>query len=261
MIPLDSGYLYGYGVFETIDVYGAKPVFFEEHMKRLISSSLLIDLEFQFDVSRILMDCNKMIKENSMDTGALRITHSKGSKNNNLIITGRENHYGDKIYQQGVSLNISDYIRNEQSLLVSVKSNNYLENLLILKMSKNKGFNESIFFNTKGYLAEGCMSNVFFIKNEKVYTPATVNGLLAGIVRNKVIELLKTEKISFEQGNYDKDLFLNADEIFITNSLMEIMPVNRVEDHHYFVGNKGLSNKLKVLYKEHYYKIRRSENE
>lgn len=254
MIPLDPGYLYGYGVFETINVYDAKPAFFGEHIKRLESSSLLIDLECQFDVSGILMDCFKMIKENSMDTGALRITHSKGSTNNNLIITARENHYGDKIYQQGVSLNISDYVRNERSLLVNIKSNNYLENLLILNMGINKGFNESIFFNSKGYLAEGCISNIFFAKNKKVYTPAIDNGLLAGIIRNKVIELLKAEKISIEEGYYYKESLLDADEVFITNSLMEIMPVNRIGHQPFSVENEGFTNQLKALYKEHYYR-------
>lgn len=223
-------------------------------MKRLISSSSLIGLEFAFDDTQILNDCNKMIKENRFDYGALRITHSKGSKHNNLIITARENNYGDKIFQKGVSINISDYRRNERSLLVNVKSNNYLENLLILNMSRNKGFNESIFFNTKGYLAEGCMSNIFFIKNEKVYTPATDNGLLTGIVRNKVIELLKTHEMPVEEGYYHKESLLDADEIFITNSLMEIMPVNRVGRHPFSVGNEGLTNHLKALYKQHYYK-------
>jgi len=251
---LDPGYLYGYGVFETLNVYESKVIFFQEHMNRLKSSSSLIGLEFAFDDTEILNDCNKMIKENHFDCGALRITHSKGSKHNNLIITARENNYGQKIFQNGVSINISDYQRNENSLLVTVKSNNYLENLLILNMGINKGFNESIFFNTKEYLAEGCISNIFFVKDKKVYTPATDNGLLAGIVRNKVIELLKKHKIPVEEGYYHKESLLDADEIFITNSLMEIMPVNRVGRHPFSVGNEGFTNHLKTLYKQHYYK-------
>lgn len=253
MIPLDPGYLYGYGVFETLNVYESKVVFFPEHMERLKSSSALIGLEFTFDDTQILNDCHKVIKENRFEYGALRITHSKGSQHNNLIITARENHYGEKIFQKGVSINISDYKRNENSLLVTVKSNNYLENLLILNRGINKGFNESIFFNTKEYLAEGCMSNIFFIKDKKVYTPATDNGLLAGIVRNKVIELLKTHNIPVEEGYYHKASLLNADEIFITNSLMEIMPVNRIGRHPFAVGNEGLTNHLKALYKQDYY--------
>jgi len=246
--------LYGYGVFETINVFESKVIFFQEHMERLKSSSSVIGLDCDFDDVRISNDCNEMIKKNHLDSGALRITHSKGSKQNNLIITARENHYGEKIFQKGLSINISDYRRNEKSLLVTVKSNNYLENLLILNMSINKGFNESIFFNSKGYLAEGCISNIFFTKNKKVYTPAIDNGLLSGIVRNKVIELLKAKKIPVEEGYYDKASLLDADEIFITNSLMEIMPVNRIGHQPFSVGNEGFINHIKALYKEHYYK-------
>ncbi|MGV8906935.1 MAG: aminotransferase class IV [Acetobacterium sp.] len=246
--------MYGYGVFETINVHDNQVIFFAEHMERLKSSSVLIGLKCEFNDAQILADCHKMIEKNNLSCGALRITHSKGNKKNHLIITARENHYGEKIFQRGVSLNISDYKRNEKSLLVSVKSNNYLENLLILNKSINKGFNESIFFNSKEFLAEGCISNIFFVKNKKVYTPAKDNGLLPGIVRNKVIELLKAEKIPFEEGYYNKALLLDADEIFITNSLMEIMPVNRVGHQSFFIENEGLTNHLKTLYKQHYYK-------
>jgi 4-amino-4-deoxychorismate lyase len=252
-VPVDQGYLYGYGVFETINIFESKAIFFAEHMERLKSSSAVIGLRCDFDDDRILSDCNDMIKKNHLDSGALRITHSKGSKQNNLIITARENHYGEKVFQKGLSINISDYRRNEKSLLVTVKSNNYLENLLILNRSINKGFNESIFFNSQGYLAEGCISNIFFIKNKKVYTPAADNGLLSGIVRNKVIELLKVEKIPIEEGYYDKASLLAADEIFITNSLMEIMPVNRVGHQPFAVEKQGFTNHIKALYKQRFY--------
>ena len=247
-------------MFETVNVYENKVVFFAEHMERLKSSSLLIGLKCDFDELQILSDCHKMIKKNHLYCGALRVTHSKGNKKNHLIITARENHYGEKIFEKGVSLNISDYRRNEKSLLVSVKSDNYLENLLILNMGINKGFNESIFFNSKGYLAEGCISNIFFVKNKKVYTPATDNGLLSGIVRNKVIELLKAEEIPFEEGYYNKALLLDADEIFITNSLMEIMPVNRVGHQSFFIENEGLTNHLKVLYRQYWLRCQNSNS-
>ncbi|WP_050740119.1 aminotransferase class IV [Acetobacterium bakii] len=247
---MDQGYLYGYGVFETINVVASKVIFFAEHMKRLKSSSAVIGLQVTFDEDRILRDCNDMIKKNLMEIGALRVTHSKGSAQNNLIITARENHYGEKIVQKGLNINISDYRRNEKSLLVTVKSNNYLENLLILNRSINKGFSEAIFFNSQGYLAEGCISNIFFIKNKKVHTPAADNGLLSGIVRNKVIELLKVENIPIEEGYYSKASLLAADEIFITNSLMEIMPVNRVGHQPFFLENESFTNHIRALYKQ-----------
>jgi len=221
-------------------------------MARLKNSALLVGLNFDENYPPVLADCEKMIRKNQLDKGGLRVTLSKNTKKDSILITARENHYEDETFQHGVSIGISDYARNEQSLLVTVKSNNYLENLLILNESKSKGFNEAIFFNSKGHLAEGSMSNIFFIKNEKVYTPSRDNGLLSGIVRNKVIELLKHHEIPFEEGYYRKEVLMEADEIFITNSLMEIMPVRRVEDLEYPVKNESFTNHLKKMYKKEY---------
>ena len=251
-MTLDQGFLYGYGVFETINVGSGKPVFFQEHMERLKKSALLLGLDFEDKSAQALADCERLIKKNQMDKGGLRVTLSKGTKKDAIIITARENHYGDESFKQGVGICISDYARNEQSLLVSIKSNNYLENLLILNDSKKRGFNEAAFFNTKGYLAEGTMSNIFFIKDQKVYTPSKDNGLLPGIVRDKVIALLGKHKIAVEEGCYTRETLMNADEIFITNSLMEIMPVKQLENLKFQVTGESFTNYLKNLYKKEY---------
>lgn len=252
LIPLDQGFLYGYGVFETINIVKGQPVFFAEHMERLQKSALLVGLQLDPDCSRILADCEKMIQKNQLDSGALRVTLSKGTEQDNLLITARENNYGSAIYRQGVKICTSAYPRNEKSLLVRIKSNNYLENLLILNQSKSRGFNEAIFFNTSGYLAEGCMSNIFFVKNNIVHTPAEDCGLLSGILRNKVIALLKKHEMPVEEGQYTKEELMDADEVFITNSLMEIMPVSQVDDHSYLAGKKSLTRYLKKLYQQEY---------
>ncbi|WP_186842424.1 aminotransferase class IV [Acetobacterium fimetarium] len=252
LVPLDQGLLYGYGVFETINVSSGKLVFFQEHMERLKSSAALLGLEFGQTSEQLMVDCEKLIEKNQIDKGGLRVTLSKSEKKNAIIITARENHYGDEVFKQGVSIGVSDYARNEQSLLVAIKSNNYLENLLILNDSKKRGFNEAVFFNTKGYLAEGTMSNIFLIRDQKVYTPAQDSGILPGIVRDKVITLLKKHKIPVAEGYYTRETLMNADEIFITNSLMEIMPVKQLENLKFQVTSESFTNYLKNLYKKEY---------
>lgn len=249
-MPLDQGFLYGYGVFETINVSNSKPVFFDDHMERFKKSALVMGLHLQIAADQIWTDCEKIIEKNRMDRGGLRITLSKGIKADNLLITARENHYDREMFAQGLKICTNNYVRNEKSLLVSIKSNNYLENLLILNEAKAKGFNESIFCNTQGYLAEGCMTNLFFVKNKVVHTPALDCGLLAGILRDKVIQLLKVNGMAIEEGYYTKDQLLEADEVFITNSLMEIMPVNQVEGQLFPVGEKTLIDQLNKLFQE-----------
>jgi len=249
-IPLDQGFLYGYGVFETINVAQGKPVFFEDHIARLKQSALAMGLSLTVHPDQIQADCQKIIAKNEIKRGGLRVTLSKGLTADNLLITARENHYDCQMFEQGVKICTSDAVRNEKSRLVSIKSNNYLENLLILNEAKASGFSEAIFYNTQGYLAEGCMTNIFLIKNGTVCTPARDCGLLAGIVRNRVIQLLKANHIPVAEGYYTRAQLMAADEVFITNSLMEIMPVNQVDDWCYGIGPETLTDRINALFQQ-----------
>ncbi len=249
-IPLDQGFLYGYGVFETINVAQGNPVFFNDHMERLKQSALVMGLKLTCHPDQIRYECQQIIAKNAMIRGGLRVTLSKGLKADNLLITARENHYTRQMFAQGVKICTSDTIRNEKSRLVTIKSNNYLENLLILNEAKARGFSEAVFYNTQGHLAEGCMTNIFLIKNGTVYTPARDCGLLAGIVRNRVIELLKANHIPIAEGYYPKDQLLAADEVFITNSLMEIMPVNQIDERCYRIGPETLTARIDELFQQ-----------
>ena len=94
------------------------------------------------------------------------------------------------------------------------------------------------------------MTNLFFIKNGIVYTPARDCGLLAGIVRNRVIELLKANHIPIAGGYYPKDQLRAGDEVFITNSLMEIMPVNQIDERCYRIGPETLTARIDELFQQ-----------
>ncbi|WP_286945570.1 aminotransferase class IV [Acetobacterium sp. UBA5834] len=249
-IPLDQGFLYGYGVFETINVAQGKLVFFEDHMERFKQSALVMGLKLTIHPDQIRSECQQIIDKNAMIRGGLRVTLSKGLTADNLLITARENHYDRRMFEQGVKICTADTIRNEKSRLVSIKSNNYLENLLILNEAKALGFSEAVFYNTQGHLAEGCMTNIFLIKNGQVGTPARDCGLLAGIVRNRVIDLLKTNQIPIAEGYYSSDCLLAADEVFITNSLMEIMPVKQLDKRCYGVGPETLTARIDGLFQQ-----------
>ena len=105
-----------------------------------------------------------------------------------------------------------------------------------------------IFLNSKGQLAEGSLSNLFFIKDNVIYTPADDCGLLPGIMRHKVVELLEENTISCQKGHYSLEELLAADEVFVTNSLMEIMPVNRIDDQVFKVGLDTSLARIRTLY-------------
>lgn len=220
-------------------------------MKRLASNSQEIRLNFQLEHTQVYDYCNELISYNEINNCGIRITYSKGRERNNLIITCRENPYTEEMITRGFALMTSSVVRNETSPLVRIKSNNYLDNLLNLNYAKDKGYNEVLYYNTKGFLAEGSMSNIFFVKSDKLLTPAVKNGLLSGIIRDKVIHIANTQDIPLEEGYYKKHELSNADEIFVTNSLMEIMPIRLLDNKEFEIRNDSMTKYLIERYKKH----------
>ena len=132
--------------------------------------------------------------------------------------------YGPEVYERGFRLRISKMERNPRSHTVYLKTLNYLENVLEKEAATAAGFDEALFFNVNGSLAEGSMSNVFFVKAGKLYTPAREAGLLPGIVRGWVIE-----QFPVAQGLFSKADLAGAEEVFVTNSIAGVMPVAEIE--------------------------------
>lgn len=232
-MKISEGLLYGYGVFETIKVLNRKPIYLLEHFNRIENSSKVlginIDLDFENFKNKIMNEINKFEK----DTFALRISFLKNKENSDIIINKREIVYTRKMYEDGFKLTFSKILKNETSKVVYHKTLNYLENLIELKNSKEEGYNEVIFLNTKGYISECATSNIFVIKNKKLYTPKIESGILNGIIRGKIISHFKKMGMEVYERNMGRDFLVNGDEIFITNSIMGIMPIAEVNNLKY----------------------------
>lgn len=218
-IKLDSGYLFGRGVFETI-LIKEKPIFLKEHIERLNIGIEYLGLGDKIEEKFVL----DKIKYYNIKNKALKIIVSE----KNLILEERELSYKEEDYKVGFSLKFSKVIRSSKSDILKIKSINYLENIIEREKALKEGFNEVIFLNENGFLTEGSISNIFIVKDEKIYTPPEDSGLLKGTVRNFLIKNyeIKEKNISLED-------ILNCDEIFITNSLMGIMKVCKFEDKIY----------------------------
>ncbi|AZR74855.1 hypothetical protein BBF96_07210 [Anoxybacter fermentans] len=221
--------MYGYGLFETIKVYNGKIYFFKEHMERLKRGCEILNLELKIPLNIIEEYCYKLIRKNNLNDGGIRVAYSKNKDKYCLLITTRGNIYKEEIYKKGFKLCFADIKRNPESPLVRIKSNNYIENILSLEKARKKGFDEAVFENVYGKICEGTISNIFFIKDNVVYTPSVSCGILPGIIRNKVMNIVKKLNLKLKTGQYHKDDLFNADEIFITNSLLDVMPVNQLE--------------------------------
>lgn len=230
-ISIDSGLFFGRGVFETI-LIKELPIFLEAHIKRLNNSIKAMNLGELVSID----DVKTFIKENRIKNKALKITITE----KNLIYSLREIKYKDEDYEKGFKTSISKVLRNSTSRIITFKTLNYLENIIEYEICQRNGLNEAIFFNEKGYLCEGCTTNIFIVKNGKIYTPQIECGLLPGVVRKWVID-----NFDVIETKITKDELLNSDEVFLTNSLVGVIKVSEIE-------NKLFDSKLIVKIKEQY---------
>ena len=244
-ITLDEGFQFGLGAFETIAVEAGKPIFLDKHLKRLeraaeflhlgtlsdrgiTEKQILRYLEEQTQLPESRENFENMTqlpesRENFFDMThcALKIMLSK----ENVVFSMRANPYTPERYEKGFVLDISPVKRNETSSLVYYKTMNYCDCILEKRNAAAAGVDERLFLNTKDQICEGTVSNIFFVKQGKLYTPDTRCGLLPGILREYICETQHVEEAII----YPEDL-KEYEECFVTNSLMGIMPVRQIEE-------------------------------
>ncbi|KJS86214.1 MAG: hypothetical protein JM58_07310 [Peptococcaceae bacterium BICA1-8] len=244
ILPESDGFLYGYGLFETIKLYQGEIIFFAEHFARMEAGCKTLGLQFDKGPDEILDYCYELARANQLTNGGIRVTFAKNNQKNSLLITTRANTYSEEVYQKGFKISFAKAKRNPEALLVGVKTNNYLENLLTLNQARQMGYDEAVFLNVYNKVSEGTISNIFFVKNERIFTPLEECGLLPGIIRGKVLDIADKLRLTLEIGQFTKEELLNADEIFLTNSLLDIMPVSRIETKALDIKSNHVTQKL-----------------
>ena len=240
----DDGYWFGLGAFETIWVKQNTAVFLEEHLNRLKKAALF----FKFLPDEATADewsalqkqkISDYLKQNPMENGVLKLTLS----DKNLSLTSRKNTYTKEQYEKGFTLDYSKILRNETSPFTYMKTLNYADNILEKRLAKQRGYDEPIFLNTKGELCEGATTNLFFVSDQKLFTPALSCGLLDGILRQYILK-----SYSVKECIIKPEQILEFDEMFVTNSLLGIMPVSRLGNHSF--SNHTVTKKLMETYSQ-----------
>lgn len=222
----DSGFNFARGVFETILIL-KKPVLMDRHLQRMNNS--LKTLKIHNNISETYI--YDLIKKFNITNCVLKIIIT----DKNVIISTRLPNYSDDIRNKGFNVKISNLKRNRFSHVVYHKTLNYTDNLIEKEIAAEEGFEEVIFLNTENKLSEGSVSNIFFVKGNRIHTPTVSTGILNGVIRAWVLENYDCIEGEFEL----KDLF-DADEVFLTNSIMGIMKVRSIE-------NKSEFTKLTVI--------------
>jgi branched-subunit amino acid aminotransferase/4-amino-4-deoxychorismate lyase len=162
----------------------------------------------------------------------------------NVVITAKNfEGYPDWMFSLGLSVKITGVL-NERSVTSKIKTLNYLPYIHAREEAKRKGFDEAILTNTKDCITEGATSNLFVVKNNRVITPSEASGILPGITRGVIMKIAKKMKISVKEKAVSRGELLAADEVFLTNSLAEVIPVTKVDSGPIASGRVGDITKL-----------------
>ncbi len=244
----DHGFLYGDGIYETVRVYDGVVFLIDEHLKRLRRSASLIGLDIPKSDADIKGTVYDTLLANGLSDAYVRLTVSRGygdigldpdlcKEPTYIIIAEKFKPYPRSYYEGGIRLNIAKVRRNlKEALNPQIKSLNFLNNILAKIEAKKADANEAIMLNASGYLAEGTVSNIFFVIDQVLCTPSIKCGILDGITRDLVIDLAVKNAIRISEGEFRPEDLYKASEVFITNSTMEIMPVSRVDEAHFNIG-------------------------
>jgi len=202
------------------------------------------------------------IQANKLSDARVRITISTGeggmvpdpstcSKPTVLILAEHYKPYPEQVYQKGFRAVVSSIRRNSQSPLSRLKSANYLESILARQEARAAGVDEALCLNEKGLLAEASMSNIFLVTDGILRTPGLESGILPGITRETILELASQPGINTLEHDIRLDDVFQAQEAFLTNSLIEVMPLTEIEGKAIGSGRPGpLTQRLMAAYKK-----------
>lgn len=227
---LDPGFLYGFGLFETMRSYHQRIIYFDEHLERIRNSCKIMEMKFPYPPDKLKEIIKRAIKINNLSDAYVRLTLWKAQKGISTLVTVKKYRpYPLDKYKKGLRARISGLKQNEDSPLAQLKTSNYLLYRLAHLEAKNKGFDEAVILNQRGYIAETSRANIFLVKDKALFTPSLECGCLDGITRRVILDLAKKYRIPANEGKFSLSDLSSADEAFCTNSLFGLMPLASLE--------------------------------
>lgn len=258
----DRGFLYGDGVYESLRVYQGVVFQLDEHVNRLFRSASMIGMTIPKSHAKIRQAVYETVRANRHREAYVRITVSRGAGSPGLdpalsgkptfvVFSRRLKPYPPEHYMSGVKIAIVDVRRNlSKALNPKIKSLNFLNNILAKIDSLGKGAYEAVMLNHRGHVAEGTVTNVFFVVNDVLCTPSVTVGILDGITRQIILRIAKDLRIRTREGRFTRQDLYGAKEIFISNSTMEVMPVTEVDGKRIGIKAGSLTKTIHRCYRD-----------
>jgi branched-chain amino acid aminotransferase len=253
----DTGLLHAAGVFTTMRAVGGKVFRLAAHVKRLRDSCEALFIPLQYKDERLSEAVGEVLARNELADARLRLTVTRGTAVDDplhgmhlqptvFLTAGPMEPYPEEFYARGMTAIVLDEQKlNPYDLQAGHKTLNYFSRLAALREANRRGGGEALWFNVHNYLQSGSISNVFIVKGGTLMTPPTNaelrdaavaaatayprSSVLPGITRAAVIDIARSEGIGLKLGTVTVSDLLEADEVFLTNSIMGVMPVARIE--------------------------------
>lgn len=251
----DRGFLYGDGLFETMRSYAGIAFMIDRHLGRLYDGLKTLKVKEPCSKRRLNGLVMRAIAVNRLKSAYIRVAVTRGEgrfgityKDDlrpNLVIVAKEfEGYPERMHRHGLSGMISGISQNERSPLSRVKTINFLPYILARLEAQDKGYDEAILTNTRGFITEASTSNIFLVKSASLITPSLDSGALPGITRGVIIGIARRLRIRVAERRVTRRELLAADEAFLTNSLAEVVPLVRVGPKRIGGGIPGVITKL-----------------
>jgi branched-chain amino acid aminotransferase len=248
---MDHGFLFGDSVYETLRTYAGQLFRYDDHFRRLCGSGDGIGLKLPLGKAELRQRTLETMAEAGEPDAAVRIVVTRGvgpmnldpepcAAPNVLVYVRPRPRFPAEAYETGLHVAITSRARNSRaSLDPNVKSGNYLNNVLAYAEAKRAGAQEGVMLNAEGHVTEGCTSNVFIVEDGVVLTPPLSEGLLSGITRKVVLEICARDGRPCREEAFGPDDLRGADEVFLTSTLKQVMPVGRVDGRPVGGGTAG----------------------
>jgi branched-chain amino acid aminotransferase len=238
--PADRGLLLGDGLFETLRAYRGHVFKLEDHLRRMTDGAAELGIPLPLDPPGIAEAVHETIDANQLSTAdaAIRVTLTRGPGQRGLLppkdprptLIVSAAAYSPPPGGDGfIAITATRARRNEKSVTTRIKSLCYLDNVIAQFEAHAAGADEAVMLNSRDAIACGGRSNLFAVIDGSLRTPAIEEGALPGITRHAVLMLCKAEGIEVADGAMARAELLAASEIFLTNSLLQIMPVRRFD--------------------------------
>lgn len=237
---LAPGFLQGLGVFETMRAYKNKIIGLDYHLRRIKSGASFIGFKIPYSTDGLKRIIYRALCLSGNTDNYIKLAVWKESEGIGILVYVKKYQpYSAGKYKKGFRAGISSLRQSQENPLSRVKSTNRLLYELSFQQARQKGLDEALILNDKGYITEASRSNIFFAKDNELFTPSLDCGCLEGITRKIILKQAKKHKIKITEGKFTLFDLYNADEAFLSNSLIGIMPLT-------FVESRPINNRRKL---------------